>query len=53
MLKGGEICHFSADYASALEWAYDNFGLQSFLVKQVTATEPVVHFARLMAPCAP
>jgi hypothetical protein len=35
-----------------LEWGYAAFGLGSFLVREVSAVEPVVYMSGLSAKCA-
>ncbi|MBC7380914.1 MAG: hypothetical protein H7346_26250 [Burkholderiaceae bacterium] len=48
VIKGSRPAHFSATYEAALDWAYDQFGLQRFLVKKVSENEAVAHTDVLM-----
>lgn len=52
VIRGDEICKILPTYEEALQWAYEQFGLQSFLVRQINAIEPVAHFSRHVGPCA-
>lgn len=51
VIKGDHVCTFKPTYEAALTWAYDEFGLETFLVKQINAEEPVAHFSRDIGAC--
>lgn len=52
VIAGTKIAHFSPTYEDALDWAYDEFGLEgSFFVKLVAADQNVAHFTRDLGPC--
>lgn len=51
VIHGAEVCNVLPTYEAALTWAYDRFGLDRFLVKQVDADEPVAHFSRDIGQC--
>jgi hypothetical protein len=52
VIRGGELLRYFSGYSDALAWAYEQFGLESFFVKQVTPTEQhTVHFTRDLGPC--
>ncbi len=47
LIKGEDIIDTFDTYKDALKVAYDRFGLESdFLVKQISASEQIVHFSR-------
>ena len=50
LIHGTEVNGFFDSYTEALKSGYDTFGLQPFLVKQVSATEKVQFISRLYAP---
>ncbi len=43
LIHGTDVIDFFDSYADALQRAYDDFGLEPFLIKQVRAIE-LVHF---------
>lgn len=51
VIKGTTLEHFSNSYEQALEWAYENFGLDPFLVKKVASDQDIAHFTRDAGPC--
>ena len=53
VIKGAKPVHFSSSYEKALDWAYDQFGLEHFFVKKVAQDEPVAHFTRDLGSCHP
>lgn len=52
VIHGEAVCRFELTYEQALSWGYANFGLEPFMVKQVTAVEPEVFFSRYAGRCA-
>lgn len=46
VIRGSQICNVLLTYDEALNWAYDQFGLERFFVKQINATQQVAHFSR-------
>jgi hypothetical protein len=52
VIQGDRVCKFEPTYEQALSWGYAAFGLDPFLVKQVTAVEPEVYFSRFAGLCA-
>jgi hypothetical protein len=52
VIRGDEVCRMLPTYEDALEWGYAAFGLGSFLVREVSAVEPVVYMSGLSAKCA-
>lgn len=50
IIKGDAVCHFADSYESAVQWAYDNFGLDRFFIRKVAKGADVVHFTRDL-PC--
>lgn len=46
VLKGPEVHKVLPTYETALEWAYETFGLTNFMVRQVRAEQPVVYLTR-------
>jgi hypothetical protein len=53
VFKGSRSVHFSPSYEEALEWAYEQYGLEHFFVKKVSEEEAVAHFSRDIGPCRP
>lgn len=51
VIRGSQLEHFSDSYEKALEWAYDQFGLESFFVKKVAVDQDIAHFTRDLGPC--
>jgi hypothetical protein len=51
VIKGSSLAHFSESYEQALSWAYEQFGLDTFFVKQVASDQGVAHFTRDLGPC--
>lgn len=52
VIKGTALVQYFKHYDEALEWAYTNFGLDSFFVKQVMPSElAMIHFTRDLGPC--
>ncbi len=51
VIKGDSVAHFSDTYERALDWAYEQFGLDDFFVKKVASDHDVVHFTRDLGPC--
>jgi hypothetical protein len=51
VIRGADVHHFSDSYEQALSWAYENFGLDRFLVKKVASDKNVAHFTRDLGPC--
>ena len=51
VIKGSDLLHFSDSYETALTWAYDKLGLESFFVKKVDSEQTVAHFTRDLGPC--
>jgi hypothetical protein len=45
-IKGDDIIGPFADYESALEAAYDRFGVGGFLVKKIERVETILEFTR-------
>lgn len=52
IIRGERICRFEPTYEQALSWGYENFGLEPFLVRRVTANQPEVYFSRYAGLCA-
>lgn len=52
VIKGSEVAQLLPTFEQALEWAYEHFGFEPFLVKEVQAVEPVIHFSRHVELCA-
>lgn len=52
VIRGNQVCKLLPTYELALAWGYEAFGLDSFLVKQVMAVEPVICMSSLSAKCA-
>lgn len=46
-----QIDGFWDTYEAALKEAYAKYGLDPFMVKQVHAAEPILHFARDVSSC--
>jgi hypothetical protein len=51
VIKGESLVRFFADRAVALDWAYEQFGLEPFFVKRVSPQTAVAHFTRDLGPC--
>jgi len=51
VIKAAEPVHFSPSYEAALQWGYQEFGLDDFFVKKVAHDQDVAHFARDLGPC--
>jgi hypothetical protein len=52
VIRGTDVAHFSQTYESALDWAYERFGLdEPFFVKLVDPDQNVAHFTRDLGPC--
>ena len=52
VIHGDNVCKFESTYEQALSWGYATFGLEPFMVKQVTAVEPEVFFSKYAGLCA-
>ena len=52
VMKDGQPRKFLPSYETAIEWAYESFGLDGFFVKEVTAHGAVADFSRDVGPCA-
>ena len=51
VIRGDSVAYFSDTYEHALDWAYEQFGLDEFFVKKVASNHDVVHFTRDLGPC--
>lgn len=51
VIHGTSVVRFFDSYEPALDWAYDQFGLQPFFVKRVSREGNVAHFTRDLGPC--
>ena len=51
LVKDDKVIQAFDSYGDALRGGYDRFGLEPFLVKQVSAIEQTHFIARLSAPC--
>lgn len=52
VIQGESVAHFAPSYESALDWAYEHFGLDHpFFVKMVAEDQNVAHFTRDLGPC--
>ena len=51
VIRGNTLHRFFESYEKALDWAYDQFGLESFFVKRVALDQNVAHFTRDLGPC--
>jgi hypothetical protein len=51
LVKDGEIAAVFDTYEDALTAGYGRFGLETFMVKQISALERGQHFTRSIAPC--
>jgi hypothetical protein len=52
VIKGNSLIKYFNRYEAALEWAYEQFGLDAFFVKKVTSVElSTVHLTRDLGPC--
>ncbi|MBR0560042.1 hypothetical protein [Neokomagataea anthophila] len=49
VLRGSNILGFFNDYEDALSAAYKEYGLEPFLVKQVTLSPAVTHYTRSLS----
>ena len=50
LINGDEIVGFFAAYEDAIQAGYQRFKLEPFFVKQVNATEKVLHLTRHVMP---
>ncbi len=50
LIHGDRVVDFFAAYEDALKAGYQQFKLEPFLVKQVNATEQVLHLTRHVLP---
>ena len=50
LIQGDTVVDFFAAYEDALKAGYQQFKLEPFLVKQVNATEKVLHLTRHVLP---
>jgi hypothetical protein len=48
LIKGDDIVGVFADRSSALEEGYRRFGIVSFLVREITAAEPVIYLPNVV-----
>ena len=48
LINGDDIVGIFADRSSALEEGYRRFGIVSFLVREITATEPVIYLPNVV-----
>jgi hypothetical protein len=46
LILGGEIDGPFETYVAALEAGYEKYGVQSFMVKEISAVDPVQYFSR-------
>jgi hypothetical protein len=51
VIRGTTLVRFFASYEEAVEWAYEEYGLERFFVKQVSEEENVAHYIRDLGPC--
>lgn len=52
VIHGTQVAHFSPSYEAALDWAYEQYGLNDrFFVKKVAEDQNVAHFTRDLGPC--
>ena len=51
VIRGNQVLDFFPTYEEALDWAYENFGLDGFFVKQISEEEPIAHFSRDLGTC--
>lgn len=52
VIQGAQVAHFASSYETALDWAYEHFGLEDrFFVKKVAEDQNVAHFTRDLGPC--
>jgi hypothetical protein len=51
VIQGTTLRRFFESYEAAVNWAYDQFGLEPFFVKLVSAESAVAHFTRDLGPC--
>jgi hypothetical protein len=50
LIHGADVVDFYSTYEDAIKIGYSKFGLESFLVKQVSRIEPIQYVSRLTAP---
>jgi hypothetical protein len=50
LIHGADVVDFYAAYEDAIKAGYQQFKLEPFLVKQVSAAEAVRHFTRQIVP---
>lgn len=53
VIKGDEILGVYETYSDALEFGYDKCGLEDFMVKQISAVEPILYFTRDIGGACP
>jgi hypothetical protein len=52
VIQGAKVAHFAGSYEAALDWAYEQFGLDApFFVKLVATDHAAAHFTRDLGPC--
>ena len=51
VIHGEELVRYFDEYESALQWAYDTYGLKPFFVRRVSMEANVAHFTRDLGPC--
>jgi hypothetical protein len=51
VISGGELLGVYSTYDDALKIGYEKCELRPFLVKKITAIEPVNFFSRSLSPC--
>ena len=51
LIHGEEVCGYFSSYSDALHEGYDKFGLESFMVKQVSLVEQAHLITRFFDPC--
>jgi hypothetical protein len=51
VIHGDKLEQFFDTYDAAIDWAYNQFGLEPFFVKEVSEEENVAHFIRDLGPC--
>jgi hypothetical protein len=50
LIRGADVVDFYSSYEDAIKVGYAKFGLEPFLVKQVSRMEPVQFVSRLTVP---
>jgi hypothetical protein len=50
VIKGDKVVDFFVTYQDAIKEGYKAFGLDSFLVKKIQASEEIHHFTRKIVP---